>query len=50
MAGHLKPFLEQLGYQIAIVPAADILEASRMVAEGKAELSRWSTITAQLLP
>jgi hypothetical protein len=39
MAGHMKPFLERLGYKITIVPAANILEASRMVAEGKAELT-----------
>ncbi len=39
MAGHMKPFLERLGYKITIVPAADILEASRMVAEGRAELT-----------
>jgi len=39
MAGNMKPFLERLGYKITIVPAANILEASRMVADGRAELT-----------
>ncbi len=52
LAGHLKPFLERLGYKITIVPAVDIIDASRMVAEGMAELTlvnnHSSTIALQL--
>jgi TRAP-type uncharacterized transport system substrate-binding protein len=39
IAEDLKPFLERQGYEITIVPAANIVEANRMVAEGEAELT-----------
>jgi TRAP-type uncharacterized transport system substrate-binding protein len=39
IAGHLKPFLERQGYEISIVPAADVIDANRMVAEGEADLT-----------
>jgi TRAP-type uncharacterized transport system substrate-binding protein len=39
IAGHLKPFLERQGYEISIVQAANTLEATRMVAQGKADLT-----------
>jgi len=39
ISNQLKPFLERKGYDISILPAANTLEANRMVAEGKADLA-----------
>jgi len=39
IAEHLKPFLARQGYEITIVPAKDIVDANRMVAEGEADLT-----------
>lgn len=39
MADHLKPFLQRQGYDISIIPCDSILEATRMVAEGEADLT-----------
>lgn len=39
MASHLVPFLEENGYRITIVRAASSIEANRLVAQGKADLS-----------
>lgn len=39
MADHLKPFLDQHGYEITVIEADSVQEATRMVAEGKADLT-----------
>lgn len=52
MANHLKPFLERQGYEISIIPADSLLDATRMVAEGKADLTlinnQSTTVTLKL--
>jgi TRAP-type uncharacterized transport system substrate-binding protein len=39
IANQIKPFLENEGYQISIVPAASTFDANRMVADGEADLA-----------
>src|SRR5436189_327129 len=39
MASHLEPFLESKGYNITIVPAESTVDAARMVADDKADLT-----------
>jgi hypothetical protein len=49
MVSHLKSFLEKNGYKITLIPTETAVEANRLVAEGKADLTFANTVSTFMI-
>jgi hypothetical protein len=49
MFGHIKPVLEQNGYEISVVYTDRDMEANRLVAEGKADLAFVNNVSSHIV-
>jgi TRAP-type uncharacterized transport system substrate-binding protein len=49
MLSHIKPFLEQNGYDIKIIQTERVVDANRLVAEGKADLTFVNNVSSHIV-